>query len=214
MADTAPDLACALNVVLGRIGRPPLALEIVRSMIGHGARALLRRGLLATGDCDEALVDTLFPVFLRFYEDHICDLTRPYPGLEAALDSLSASGVALAICTNKPLHLTEALIAALDWKGRFAAVVAGDSLEVSKPDPAPLQHTLAQAAGGPAAFVGDSIVDVLTARAAGVPCIAVSFGFADRPVAELGADLVIDHYNDLAPALDRLFALHVLQNPG
>jgi len=214
LADTAPDLACALNVVLGRIGRPPLVLEVVRSMIGHGARALLRRGLLATGDCDEALVDTLFPVFLRFYEDHICDLTRPYPGLEAALDSLSASGVALAICTNKPLHLTEALIAALDWKGRFTAVVAGDSLEVSKPDPAPLQHTLAQAAGGPAAFVGDSIVDVLTARAAGVPCIAVSFGFADRPVAELGADLVIDHYSDLAPALDRLFALHVLQNPG
>ncbi|MDH4386748.1 MAG: phosphoglycolate phosphatase [Caulobacter sp.] len=206
LADTGPDLAAALNCALAYLDRPPQALEIVRAMIGHGTRALLQRGLTATGDCSEALIDTAYPVLMRFYEDHICDLTRPYPGLEKALDQLSGAGVALAICTNKPLYLTKALIGALGWSGRFASVVGGDSLAVSKPDPAPLIEAISRASGGPAAFVGDSIVDVLTAQAARIPCIAVSFGFADRPVGELGADLVIDHYDSLLPGLGGLFS--------
>jgi phosphoglycolate phosphatase len=125
----------------------------------------------------------------------------PYPGVEQAWDELVAQGVRLALCTNKPAALTHKLLAALGWQARFAAIVGGDTLAVSKPDPAPLHLAIAEAGGGPAAFVGDSIVDIQTAKAAGVPAIAVSFGFADRPAHELGADAVIDSYAALVPAL-------------
>lgn len=204
LVDTAPDLAAAVNVALGTVGRPPLSLPAVRMMIGHGSRALLRKALAATGDADAALVDAAYPVLIDHYTAHICDLSRPYPGVEAAIDRLSACGIALSICTNKPLAPTLALIAALGWEARFASIVGGDTLPVSKPDPAPLQLAIDQSGGGAAAFVGDSITDTQTAIAAGLPCIAVSFGFADRPAADLGAHMVIDHFDDLIPALTRL----------
>lgn len=142
-----------------------------------------------------------YPALLNHYRAHICNMTHPYPGIEAAWDRLATQGVALALCTNKPSELTMRLIEALGWQHRFAAVVAGDTLAVSKPDPAPLHLAIERAGGGPAAFVGDSIVDIQTANAAGVPSIAVSFGFADRPADELGADAVIDSFDDLDAAL-------------
>jgi phosphoglycolate phosphatase len=100
--------------------------------------------------------------------------------------------------------MTAKLLAALGWERRFEAVVGGDTLPVRKPDPAPLLEAIARAGGGRAAFVGDSIIDAETARAAGVPFVAVSFGFSDRPVGELGADAVIDSYDEMVPALRRL----------
>ena len=138
IADTAPDLAAALNAALVSLGRPAQSLEAVRGMIGHGTRALLRNGLAATGGGDEALVAQAYPVLLSYYEAHICDHSAPYPGVEQAWDALAAQGVRLALCTNKPAALTDKLLAALGWKHRFAAVVGGDTLAVSKPDPAPL----------------------------------------------------------------------------
>ena len=204
IADTVPDIASALNAALISLGRPAQTLDAVRGMIGHGTRALLRNGLAATGGSDEALLTKAYPVLLSYYEAHICDHSAPYPGVEAAWDDLAAQGVRLALCTNKPAALTGKLLAALGWEQRFAAVVGGDTLAVSKPDPAPLHLAIAEAGGGPAAFVGDSIVDVQTAKAAGVPSIAVSFGFADRPARELGADAVIDHYAELVATLAAL----------
>lgn len=201
LADTAPDLTASLNHVLARFGRPPLPAEAVRRLVGHGARTLIRRGLAATGESAEAMVEEGMPLFLDHYADHICDGTRPYDGLERALDGLADQGVALAICTNKPERLTLQLVDALGWTGRFQAIVGADTLPVRKPDPAPLHEAIARAGGGRAIFVGDSITDADTARAAGLPLIAVSFGFSDRPVAELGADAVIDHYDELLPAL-------------
>ncbi len=127
LADTAPDLTAALNHALGEMGRPPVPAEDVRHMVGHGAKALLRKGLAATGDVSEALVDEGFPIFLAHYEAHIADLTRPFPGVEQALDALAADGVALAICTNKLEALTHSFIAAIGWQGRFAAIVGGDT---------------------------------------------------------------------------------------
>lgn len=200
LVDSAPDLAAALNHVLADLGRPPIPLDGVVTMIGNGARMLLRRGLTATGGFDDALLEHAYPQFMRHYADNICNLTRPYPGVEAALDALSDLGVALAVCTNKPETPARALIDALGWQSRFAAIVGDDTVTL-KPDPAPLLHAIAQAGGGSAAFVGDSIVDVETARAAKVPCIAVSFGFAGAPAADLGADAVIDKFDALIPAL-------------
>jgi phosphoglycolate phosphatase len=178
--------------------------ETVRHLVGHGARALLRKGLAESGIADEALVERGFPMFLEYYGAHICNGTTCYPGLEPVLDELRARGVRTAICTNKPEKLTHLLLGALGWSGRFDAVVGGDTLDYRKPDPAPLREAIARAGGGRAAFVGDSITDADTARAAGIPFVAVSFGFSDRPVAELGADAVIDHYSGLLPALRKL----------
>jgi phosphoglycolate phosphatase len=206
IADTAPDLGAALNVALQAVGRQPVALPAVRRMIGHGTRALLRNGLVATGGVDEDLMEAAYPILMRAYEEHICDLTRPYPGVQDAFDALAAQGTALALCTNKPERPTLDLLKALGWQDRFAAIVAGDTLAVSKPDPAPLRLAIERAGGGPAAFVGDSIVDVQTAAAAQVPCILVSFGFSDRPAGELGAHAVIDEYPHLLPLLAGLAA--------
>ncbi len=206
LVDTAPDLCAALNHALGVLGRPPVPAADVRHMVGHGARKLLDRGLAASGETTPELVEAGFKPFISYYTQHIADGSRPFPGVEAALDALAAAGCRLAICTNKPVGLSRALVTALGWDGRFAANLGFDSVPKPKPDPGHLFATVAAAGGDVAdmAFVGDSITDTATGKAAGVPMIAVSFGFADRPVAELGADIVIDHYDELLPALRRV----------
>lgn len=204
LVDTAPDLTAALNYALGTFGRAAVSEESVRHMVGHGVRALLQKGLSATGAMTPELVEQGFPIFIDYYSAHIADHSRPFPGLEAALDRLAAMDVKLAVCTNKLEGLARELIDALGWQGRFAAIVGGDTLPVRKPDPAPLFAAIAQAGGGRAAFIGDSITDTDTAIAAKIPCVAVSFGFSDRPPEQLGADALIDHFDELIPALERL----------
>ena len=204
LLDTAEDLAAALNHALAALGRPAVPPDSVRGLIGHGGKALLRKGLEATGGGSDALVEENYPVLLEHYSRHICDATRPYPGLDAALQAIEAAGARVAVCTNKAEGLTRALFGALGWHDRFAAVVGGDTLPFRKPDPAPLREAVARAGGGRAVLVGDSITDADTARAAGVPFVAVSFGFRDRPLEALGADAVIDRYEDL---MDALYAL-------
>jgi phosphoglycolate phosphatase len=203
LADTAPDIAASLNHTLAALGRPALAPERIRALIGEGARTLLGKALSVSGAADDALVEQAYPIYLDHYAAHICVGTRAYPGVEAAMDGLAARGARLAICTNKPERLTLLLLDALGWQGRFPAVVGADSLPWRKPDPRILAETVSRAGGGRAAYVGDSITDVETARAAGLPSIAVSFGFRDRPAEELGADAVIDHFDKLVPTLER-----------
>lgn len=204
LADTAPDLTAALNHTLGMLGRPPIPTEGVRRMVGHGVRALLRRGLGATGEVNEALVEQGFPIFIDYYGGHMADATRPYDGVENALAALDARGVKLAICTNKLEELARGLVDALGWSGRFDAIIGGDTLPQRKPDPAPVHAAIARAGGGRAAFVGDSISDTDAARAAGIPCVALTFGFSDRPADQLGATVLIDHYDQLLMALEGL----------
>jgi phosphoglycolate phosphatase len=204
LADTAPDLAASLNHVLELFGRVTVPPESVRHLVGHGARALLRKGLAETGEASEELVEQGFPLFIEHYAANICNETTAYAGLETSLDALARQGVALAICTNKPEALTHRLIAALGWSDRFQGIVGADTLSVRKPDPAPLHEAIARAGGGRAAYVGDSITDANTARAAGIPFVAVSFGFSDRPVEDLGANIIIDDYAELIAALMQL----------
>jgi phosphoglycolate phosphatase len=205
LADTAPDLTAALNHAMREMGRDPIPAEDVRHMVGHGARALLHKGLAATGEVSEALIEQGFPLFISYYEAHIADHSHPFEGVEEALAALKADGVTIAICTNKLERLTHRFLGAMGWEGRFAAIVGGDTLDVRKPDPAPLFAAIERAGGqGPAAFVGDSITDIDTAKAADIPCVALSFGFSDRPPAELGADRLIDHWSELIPALATL----------
>ena len=168
IADTAPDLASALNAALVSLGRMPVDLDTVRSLIGHGTLAMLRKGLAVTGGCDEALIEAGYPVLMLHYEAHICHLTRAYPGVEAAFDALAARGMALALCTNKPSALTHRLVDALGWSDRFAAIVGGDTLAVCKPDPARcISRSSAPAADGRSL----SVIRASTLRSAPSPCL-------------------------------------------
>ncbi|MDK2761054.1 MAG: HAD-IA family hydrolase [Sphingopyxis sp.] len=201
LVDTLGDLAAAVNHALALIDRAPLAKASVRPMIGRGARHMLEQGLLASGGVPDGAVDRLYPELLRFYEAHIAVHSRVFAGVPAALDRLDTLGVHTAVVTNKAEHLARRLLDELGLADRMAAIVGGDTLNVRKPAPEPIHAMVERCGGGRAIFVGDSIYDVTAAKHAGLPSIAVSFGFLDRPVHDLGADHVIDHYDELVPLL-------------
>ncbi len=202
LVDTAPDLAGAMNAVLTHFGRPHVETARVRDMVGHGARRTIEKGLALTGGGTPAMLDEGLPLFLDHYAAHICEGSRPWDGVEVVLDELAADAV-LAICTNKPLRLAEKLVAELGWADRFAVILGADSLDVKKPDPRHLTETVARAGGdvGRSAFVGDSSSDTLAGRAAGIPTVLCTFGYLDRPAAELAADICISAWSELPAAL-------------
>lgn len=206
LLDTSGDLAAAVNHALGSIDRPELSIEQVKPMIGGGARHMLKQGLTATGGYDEPMLDALHAKLLAYYEANICVLTKPYPGVLDALDELAASGVTLGIVTNKIERFARIVLGDLGLTDRFACILGGDTLAESKPSPMPIHEMVKMCGGGRAAFVGDSIFDIQAAQAAGLPAIACSFGFLMQPVAELGADAVIDGFDALVPTLERLGA--------
>ena len=206
LIDTAPDLTAALNFALRQLGRAQLTEAMVRGMIGRGVRVLIEQGLGATGEVSPELIDKVLPIYLDYYLAHIADGSRSYEGVEPTLALLRARGARLAICTNKPEDHTRKLLAAFGWADFFASVIGGDTLPARKPDAAPLLEAVARAEGGAAILVGDSITDIETARAARLPCVAVSHGFRDRPAEELGATILIDRFADLVPALETLGA--------
>ncbi len=206
LLDTSGDLAAAVNHALASAGRAPLPVARIKTMIGGGARHMLAQGMAATGGCTDAELDVLHRRLLDFYEANMVVETAPYPHALAALDELAARGATLAIVTNKIERYAVQVLAALGLSDRFASVIGGDTLPVGKPDPAPIRAMVERCGGGTAAFIGDSIYDVRAARAAGLPVIGCSFGFLDRPAADLGADAVIDGFDELVPTLERLAA--------
>jgi phosphoglycolate phosphatase len=200
LVDTAPDLIESLNAVFAREGLPPVPYEIARNMIGGGARMMIARGAEAEGQVfSPAKLEQLFADFIAHYSEHIAKRSQPFPGLIDALDALSASGWRFAVCTNKLERLSVKLLKELGLAERFAAVCGQDTFGVQKPDPEVLRRTIAAAGGKPqsAIMIGDSLTDIRTARAAGVPVIAVDFGYTDTPVTELGPDRVISCFAQL-----------------
>ena len=207
LVDTAPDLISALNHVLEREGLPPVPLKSARNMIGAGARKLIERGLEVDGRAvSVADIDRLTADFIDYYAEHIADASRPFDGLEAALDDLQAQGYRFAVCTNKLEWLSKRLLDALGLSPRFAAICGADTFGVSKPDPAILQQTVARAGAqlSGAVMVGDAGPDVGVARRAGIPVIGVEFGYTDVPIAELKPDRLIGHFSDLPAAVSSL----------
>lgn len=206
LLDTSPDLAAAVNHALALAGRPLLAPEQVEPMIGGGAKEMLRQALEASGGCAPDVFRGYYKEMLRHYEAHIADLTKPFPGALDALDMLSGQGVKLAVVTNKFESLAVKLLGLMGLLDRFECVIGGDTLGPgnAKPSAAPIIEMITRCGGGRAAFVGDSIYDIGGARAAGIPGIAVSFGFLLGPVGDLGADAVIDDYAALIPTLVKL----------
>ncbi|HEX2526417.1 MAG TPA: phosphoglycolate phosphatase [Geminicoccus sp.] len=209
LVETAPDLHGTLVEVMAGLGVTAPSLPALRTMIGDGARVLIRRALDAAGHPnDPELLDRLFHQFLAHYTAHPCRQSFAYEGVVPTLEALVERGLPLGVCTNKPYAPTIGLLKALDLSRFFGSVVGGDSLPIRKPDPEHALATLRPLAVAPeeAIFVGDSTNDVLTARAAGMKVIVVSFGYTNVPPRELGADLVIDHFGELVAAIDRLTA--------
>jgi phosphoglycolate phosphatase len=207
LVDTAPDLIGALNVILEREGMPPVPLQAARTMIGAGARRLIERGLELDGrNTTVADIDRLTSDFIDYYAAHIADASRPFEGLEAALDDLATRGYRFAVCTNKLEWLSKRLLDRLGLSGRFAAICGADTFGVSKPDPAILQQTVARAGGqlSSAIMVGDAGPDVGVARRAGIPVIGVAFGYTEVPMAELKPDRLIDRMSQLGEAVESL----------
>jgi phosphoglycolate phosphatase len=209
LVDTAPDLIKALNFVLDREGLPPVPLHSARNMIGAGARRLIERGLEVEGRvATPADITRLTGDFIDYYAAHIADGSRPFEGLEDALDDLAAHGYQFAVCTNKLEWLSKRLLDQLGLSARFAAICGADTFGVSKPDPVILQQTVARAGGqlSSTVMVGDAGPDVGVARRAGVPVVGVEFGYTDVPIADLKPDLLIGHMRDLPAAVERLMA--------
>jgi len=210
LVDTAPDLLDTLDVVLNEAGAPPLPREETRKMIGAGAKALVRRGLTAADiSVEDAAFDRLYERFLEHYSAHIADKSRPFPGLTDALDVLTERGYLLAVCTNKLEFLSRALLDKLGLTERFAFIAGSDTFPVYKPDAGHLIGTIERAGGSVerAIMVGDSMTDVLTAKNARVPCIVVPFGYTDIPAAELGGDVLIEHFDLLPETVERLLSV-------
>jgi phosphoglycolate phosphatase len=183
-------------------------------MIGHGARAMIERGLEAAGrEVTPDRLEDLYRGFLAHYADHLCVETRLFPGVVEALDNLEAEGFRFAVCTNKVEAHSVKLLQALGIADRFAAICGRDTFPYVKPDPRHLTLTIRQAGGlvSEAVMVGDSRTDIVTAQAAGVPVVAVPFGYTDVPVHSLRPDVVIQHFGELPEAIARLLAASRVQ---
>ena len=207
LVDTAPDLINALNYILDREGMPAVPLHAARNMIGAGARKLIERGLEVDGRITSVEdINRLTSDFIDYYAANIAVESRPFEGLESALDELAGRGFRFAVCTNKLEWLSKRLLDQLGLSSRFSAICGADTFGVAKPDPAILRQTIAQAGGhvDAAIMVGDAGPDIGVARRAGVPVIGVGFGYTDVPIAELKPDRLIEHMRDLPAAVESL----------
>jgi phosphoglycolate phosphatase len=204
LVDTAPDLIEALNAVFAREQLPFVPYDEARNMIGGGARKMIEAGLKLDGRIvGQDGLDRMFRHFVEHYSAHVADRSRTFPGVDAALDKLASRGCRFAVCTNKLEGLSRQLLAALDLTRRFAAICGPDTFGMPKPDPEILRRTIRLAGGDPrrAVMVGDSGTDIATARAAGLPVVAVDFGYSETPMSELKPDRLISHFDQLTVAV-------------
>ncbi len=202
LLDSVPDLAVAVDRMLATLGREPAGIEQVRLWVGNGARVLVRRALagdLRHDGVDEALTEEALALFMEAYTDNH-QLTRVYPGVIETLDWLRQQDVALALITNKPARFLPELLADKGLAGYFQWLVGGDTLPQQKPDPAALFWVMDKAgvSAAEALFVGDSRNDVRAAKAAGVTCVALSYGYNHgEPIADEQPALVLDDLRQL-----------------
>ncbi|MBA1201724.1 phosphoglycolate phosphatase [Pseudomonas capeferrum] len=204
LIDSVPDLAAAVDHMLFELGRPPAGLEAVRHWVGNGAPVLVRRALadgLEHASVDEALAERGLELFMAAYaRSH--DLTVLYPGVPDTLKWLHKQGVEMALITNKPERFVGPLLDQMKIGRYFRWIIGGDTLPQKKPDPSALLLVMKMAGVSPeqSLFVGDSRSDVLASRAAGVQCVALSYGYNHgRPVSEEAPSLVIDDLRALLP---------------
>jgi len=198
LIDSRHDLANAVNATLRYMDREPLTNERVYSYVGNGAPVLVRRAL-GEGATDAEVAKAL-EFFLSFYADHDLDYTRLYPGVRETLDRLRDAGKRMAVLTNKPVRMSRHIVDGLGVAPYFFQVYGGNSFETKKPDPMGVEALRKEAGSAreTTLMVGDSSVDVLTARNAGIPCCCVTYGFQPDSLADPAPDRLIDHMEQLA----------------
>jgi len=201
LIDSRLDLSHAVNFVRGSFGLPELPLDVVTTYIGSGARMLVQRGLGAT---HEELIDEGLRRFMAHYGKHLLDNTRLYPGICELLRALRQRGATLSVLTNKPEALSRAVLGGLQVLPHFITVIGGDSLPTRKPDPDGLQHLCALSGVGPekVILVGDSLIDLNTARAANVDFCGVSWGFGLTGLRTAAVDTIIEHPSELLAVIE------------
>lgn len=206
LADTADDLAAAMNAALEAEGLPNVPGGEVRHLVGHGARAMLKRGFEIAGGrvVGEAALDRGLDIFLDYYEANIAVHTRPFDGAIALIDDLRGMGAATAICTNKRERLARALIDALDLTDRFDVIVGADTAAAPKPDGAPVRYCLDKARADRGVLIGDSDTDIKAGAAAGTPVFAATFGYGPLDLIDAAAGR-FSHFSEMkAPLLAAL----------
>ncbi|MDW6023721.1 phosphoglycolate phosphatase [Mesorhizobium sp. BAC0120] len=210
LIDTAPDLIASLNHTLKSDGFDVIDHLAIGSLVGMGGRAMIERAyVMAERRVDAELVERHHRVFLEHYAAGIPGISLPYPGVLEAIARAGEAGFIFAICTNKPEGMAKSLIERLSLSDLFDAITGGDTFSFRKPDPRHLIETIGRAGGDPdrALMVGDSRTDIDTAKAAGIPVVAVDFGYTDRHVSEFEPSAVISHYDELTLGLiDKLIA--------
>ena len=207
VADTAADLIDAANAAMAAEGLGRAPAEAIRGSVGYGAKAMLRSAAASLGaEIDAERLQRLSERLVAHYEENIAVKTRLFPGFNEAAASLQRAGAKLALCTNKRERLALRLLSALGIASLFDAVAGGDTYPFQKPDPRHILELVSLAGGerSAAIMVGDSEVDAGAARAAGIPFIAVEFGYAAGPAGELGAAAVMSHFEELPPLIGAL----------
>lgn len=202
LIDSSLDLTLSVNATRASRGLAPLPMDTVASYIGNGAEMLIRRSL-GPDASEDAVWDGLH-FFLRYYRENMLVHTALYPGVREALDGWRAKGIAMAVLTNKPERFSRDLLAGLGLQGYFRPVYGGNSFETKKPDPRGLRRIMRERGFPPGRtlMVGDSSVDVLTARNAGVACAGVTFGLRPEDFERHPPDFVVDDMRDLEPRLN------------
>ena len=198
LLDSAPDFVATINRLREERGEAEIPLAALRPHVSKGARAMLA---VAFPTLDEAIRETMLPVFLRVYQQELALHGRPFEGVAALLDAIERAGSRWGIVTNKPEYLARQLLPLLGWHARCAVLVGGDTLPVRKPDPEPLLHAarMLELDAGQCVYVGDDERDIIAARAARMPSIAALWGYrldADDP-ASWNADAVADAPHEL-----------------
>jgi phosphoglycolate phosphatase len=200
LVDTAPDLLHATNHALSLIDRPPVSMAQLRTYVGHGAMNLIELGVKATGEAvDKETLLRLHAAFMEYYADNIAVSSVMFDGLKEVLEKATSRGLKLGVCTNKVERLS------LKLSDLFGSVVGGDTLPVMKPDPAPLNEAVRRLGIDTSRSImfGDSVTDIRTAQNAGIPVIAVSFGYTDKHVSTFDPNHIIDHYDEAWPIVER-----------
>lgn len=207
LANTAPDLIGTLNRITEPHGLPSVSLDQVGQIVGHGARAMIERAFTTNSiPLSADLHDTLFSEFLEDYSANIANETHLFDGVLEAMKALQSEGCDFALCTNKLESLARELLTELEVTSWFSAVSGGDTFAFRKPDPRHLEETVRLMGSNiqNAVMIGDSPADIDAANNAGIASVAVTFGYSDKPVEELGATEIIGHFDELQAAISRI----------
>ena len=198
LADTRQDLANAVNAMLGHLGKAQLPEDQVTSYVGNGAPVLVRR-VLGEGATD-ADAGSALTWFMEYYAGHALENTRLYPGVEDTLRRLHRAGKHMAVLTNKPTRVSIAILEGLGVANLFFRIYGGNSFDVKKPNPLGIARLIEEAGVAPerTLMVGDSSVDVQTARNAGIRCCGVTYGFKPESLAEPAPDFLAGRFEEIA----------------